>query len=301
MGSIIKYNKLKMIEQYHIFENLHQAKKYLKDNNIPEDDKRFLELKDLLRNNLGFMGPFTQWMYKDRESLDKIKDTFTKLKSINNLDKPIDSFEKMEDLYDYLIDFELNRKAQKVIYALPSLSRENATEELKTLIRNNLEYSDILRHYFRLVGGRYNPDRRHENRVEKPPEFKTYSDWLYQDVLNYIKNLKGGFTPESIAKRCEGVNADVIVSKPNVMLVQVHDFEASKKIGTSEWCICQTQSWWNNYVNDFTNQYFVYDFTKDMIDPKHLIGVTVSPGGKISTAQWCNNRAVGDLSYFDSL
>jgi len=294
-----------MIEQYHIFENIHQAKKYLKDNNIPETDPKFLELKDILKNNLGYMGPFTKWVYNDNVTSGTTVDTLKKLKSINNLDKPIDSFEKMEDLYDYLLEFDLNRKAGQVIKALPSISRENATPELKTLISNNLEYSDILKKYFREVGGRYNPERRHEHRVEKPPEFETYSEWLYKDVLNYINNLKGGFTPDSIKKKCEGVNADVIVDKPNVMLVRVHDFEASRKIGTPGWCICQTQSWWNSYVDDFTTQYFVYDFTKDVGDPKHLIGVTIAPGsngeGKIKEAQWSNNRPVGDLSYFDSL
>jgi hypothetical protein len=291
----------KMIEQYHIFENLQQAKKYLKDNNIPETDPKYVNLKELFRNNLGYLGQFTKWMYDDRENFDKIKDVYDKLKSINNLDRQINSFEKMEDLYDYLIEFELNRKAMQIINSLPSISRENVTPELINLLSANLEYSDILKKYYREVGGRFNSDRRRASRVEKPPEFKTYSDWLYHDTKTYIKNLKGGFSPDVIRKKCEGVNATVIVDKPNVMLVQVDDFEASRKIGTQSWCICQSENMWNSYVNDFTVQYFIYDFTKDQGDPKHLIGATVSYGGKITTAQFSNNRSVGDLTYFDTL
>ena len=290
-----------MIKQYTLFENLQKAKKYLRDNDIPESDQRFVKLREIFKNHLGFIGPFTIWMYEDRENFERIEDVYKKLISVPNLDKQIDEFEKMEDLYDYLIEFDLNRKANQIVNSIPSISRKNVTPELIHLLSANLEFSDIIKKYYREVGGRFNSDRRRDARVEKPSEYATYSDWLYNDTLIYIKNLKGGFSSDVIRQKCEGVNAEIIVDKPNVMLVRVNDFEASKKIGTPSWCICQSQGMWNSYVNSFTNQYFVYDFTKDQGDPKHLIGVTIAPGGKISTAQWSNNRNVGDLSYFDTL
>jgi hypothetical protein len=37
--------------------------------------------RELLNNNLGYMGQFTKWYIKDREEWDKIEDTFKELKN----------------------------------------------------------------------------------------------------------------------------------------------------------------------------------------------------------------------------
>jgi len=275
-----------MIEQYKLFENIQKAKKILADLRIPETDERFLKLKELLSKNLGYMGPFTQWLFKDRENFDRIIDVYNKLKTINNLDKKIDEFEKLEDLYDYLQDFEINRKVNQTIKSLPSGTRTLVNDELTNLIKLNSEDKTIkaIKDFYSKKGGRY----------------KDIAS-LIKDTKDYINNLKGDFNSDAIKKTLEGLNVEIIVDTPELLMIRVNDYDASCKIGSKHWCISTSQSMWNHYVNDFTNQYFVYDFTKDISDKAHMMGTTISPGGKITSGHWADDTAIRDLSYFDSL
>ena len=98
------------IKKYKIFENVRQAKKLLDDNNIDHDNKDYLELKNILSSNLGYLGKFTQWLFQDNNnnnSLSFLEDIYKMIKNVN-LDKDINSFETAEDLYDYLTDKKFN-------------------------------------------------------------------------------------------------------------------------------------------------------------------------------------------------
>jgi len=293
-----KYNKETMVDQYKIFENLQQAKKYLADNNIPESDPRFIKLRELLRNNLGYMGQFTEWMYRDRESFDRIEDTFSKLKNINNLDKKVEDFDKLEDLYDYLQKFESDRKVKQVVNSLPSNTKKYVDEKLINLLSLNSQYADEIKGFYKKKGGRYN---EHSRYWDKPSKFETYNEWLYDITDTFIKNLGGEFNSENIKKKMEGLNVDVIEDRPDLLMLRVYDYAASKVLGSTHWCISTSESMWNHYVNDFTNQYFVWDFSKDRSDIQHMIGTTVSPGGKITSGHWADDSTIRDLNYIDLL
>ena len=55
---------LKNIKEWYIInENLLTAKHILKKNGIPEDDDIFKELKNLLSNNMGYIGWFTKMIF----------------------------------------------------------------------------------------------------------------------------------------------------------------------------------------------------------------------------------------------
>jgi hypothetical protein len=300
------------IEDYKLNENLDKAKKLLSELNIPQTDPRFVKLRELLKNNLGYMGQFTKWYIKDHEEWGKIEDTFKELKNVR-IDKPIESFEKLEQLYDYIQQFEINKKVNQIINTLPSHTRENASPELVELLKLNIEWEDAIKSFYRNKGGRYN---KNSNWWKLPSEFKSYKEWLVDVTKTLIKNLKGGFNLESIKEKMEKgglkvkpldsdvpgtYDVEIIIETPDLLMVRVNNFKASAKIGSSHWCISQSQSYWNSYVTEFTQQYFIYDFTKDISDIKHMIGATISPSNKITAAHFANDRSVGDMSYFDNL
>ena len=301
-----------MIQNYKLFENLDKAKKLLVELNIPQTDPRFVKLRELLKNNLGYMGTFTKWYIKDREDWDKIEDTFMALKN-TRIDKPIEEFEKLENLYDYIQQFDINKRVNQIINTLPSHTRENVSEELKDLLKLNIEWEESIKAFYRNKGGRYNS---HSHWWKLPTEFRSHKEWLVDVTKTLIKNLKGGFNLESILDKMEknslkvkpinsttpgSYDVEVIIETPDLLMVRVNNFKSSHIIGSSHWCISQSSSYWNSYVNEFTQQYFIYDFTKDISDIKHMIGATISPSGKITHAHFANDRAVGDLGYFDNL
>lgn len=287
-----------MIEQYTLFENLQQAKKILKDLNILETNEKYIKLKELLSKNLGYMGIFTKWLFQDRENFDRIEDTYKKLISINNLDKKVDSFEKLEDLYDYLQSFEINRTINQIINTLPTNTKKYVDEKLRNLLSLNIQYAEGVKGFYKKKGGRYN---EHSRFWKKPDNFGTYNEWLYDVTKTLIKNLSGVFNSDTIKKKLEGLNVVIIEDRPDLLMVRVHDYEASKVIGSPHWCIVTSKSMWDSYVNDFTNQYFVWDFSKDISDKKHMIGTTVSPGGIISSGHWADDSSIRDLGYIDGL
>ena len=132
--------KQKHMQNYKLFENLQKARKILADLKIDETNPKFVALKNLLKQNPGYLGTFTKWLLEDHESMEKIEEVYKELLKIN-IDKPIESFVKLEDLYDYTKSYEINKKVNQVINSLPSRTREFANEELENLISLNIEYA----------------------------------------------------------------------------------------------------------------------------------------------------------------
>ena len=121
---------MEALNKYKVFENLQQAKKTLRDLHIEETNPNFIKLKTMLANNMGYMGKFTEWLFKDREEFSQLQEIYTELQKIN-LDKPIAEFKKAEDLYDYIQSKGIGSKVNQVIKALPSRAREYVNDELK--------------------------------------------------------------------------------------------------------------------------------------------------------------------------
>ena len=69
-----------MITSYKLFENLEKAKKILKENDISLVNSDFLKLKELLKNNSGYLGQFTKWLFIDNELFSKIVEIYDMLK-----------------------------------------------------------------------------------------------------------------------------------------------------------------------------------------------------------------------------
>ena len=299
---------MKQMIEYKLFENLQKARKLLADNRIPETDPQFKKLREMLSANPGYIGQFTKWLFgiddaeKETEVDDdgmvrqrarrehrnptpfsELEEIYKALKTIR-IDKPIEDFKRAEDLYDYIQSFEINKKTNQVINAIPSKARELVTDKLRDLISLNSDVAPLLKDFYSKKGGK----------------FKTSKD-LYNDTYGLIENIRGGFNLETIKKKAQGLNAEAVLESPEMLILAVYDFPASSKLGSKSWCISNSQSYWNNYVNEFTTQYFIYDFTKPISDNRHMIGVTVSPSGSFHAAHFADDAAVRDYSIFDDL
>ena len=130
----------KNLATYKIFENKQKALTVLRKHHIKENDERFLKLKELFKNNPGYLGKFTEWYFEERIDISRLEELLKLLDEIK-IDKPVDTFKKFEDLFDYIQDFEINTKINQVLKALPSRTRELANDELKSLIKLNSQWS----------------------------------------------------------------------------------------------------------------------------------------------------------------
>ena len=280
------------VSEYKIFENMQQAKHLLKELNIPEDHPQFIAIKNLLgmtpeaqkakvKQRPGYMGKFTEWVFKDRQSIDALKDLYELMKAhpeVNfKIEKPesygykgeTDSRPELEALYDYIQLKSSEQKAKSIIKSIPSVARQKVTPQLTELLANNSDKAKELKSFFAKKGGRYS---------------RATSEQLYQDVRDFIDNLNSDFNLEETLKKIkasgkEGKKGDyqIVYASPELLILQPLTYKMSCAVGSRSWCISTAESHWNSYVDLFSNQYFIYDFTKSPSDKKSMIGVTVAP------------------------
>jgi hypothetical protein len=253
-----------MITRFKIFENVQYSKKVLSELDIDLNNENYLKLRDLLKSNLGYLGKFTEWMFKDKTPFDQLESLYNDLSNVK-LDKPIDSFKDPEELYDYITSFKINRKINQAIKSLPSKTRRLVNQNLKDLINNNIKYANNIRGFYSKKGGRYKD-----------------VNTLINDTKSLIKNLSGGWSVDSIKYNKE----ELVYKDEFTLILHINSYERSEELGSSHWCISTNKHQWENYVSDFNKQYFIYDFTKDISDKKSMIGVTINISGRIKSTHY---------------
>ena len=109
--------------------------------------------------------------------------------------------------------------------------------------------------------------------------------------FNQINESNGNFPfgYNKIKEIASTVNADIVYDNPSMMLIKINDYNASKSLGSKHWGIVYQENMWNNYVHDFINCYFFYDFTKSENDKEALIGAMVNPDGKITQCYFADD------------
>lgn len=114
-------------QDFSINENLQRARRILRDLGIPETDPEFIKLRSLLQRNAGYIGKFTEWLFKDKIPYSRLENLYNQIKSIR-LSKPIDQFEKPEDIIDLMIRNDAEATLNQVIGSIPSRTRQKLQE-----------------------------------------------------------------------------------------------------------------------------------------------------------------------------
>ena len=253
-----------LIISYKIFENVQKSKKILNELDIPLDNEDYIKLKDLVGKHTGYLGKFTEWIFKDEYPFNQIEMVFNELSKVK-LDKDINQFESPEKLYDYLTEFKINQRVNQVFKSLPSGSRRLVNDKLHNLIKLNIQYSDSIKDFYSKKGGRYKG-----------------SDKLYNDTESLINNLSGGWDVESIKYKPE----ELVYKDGSTLILHIKDYDRSCDLGSQHWCISTDKSMWKDYTEGFNKQYFIYDFSKSQSDKKSMIGVTINTSGLISACYY---------------
>lgn len=106
-----------------INENLQKARRVLRESNIPETNPNFLKLRALLVRKAGYLGKFTEWMFKNKMSYEQLENLFNRIKDIN-LSKQIDEYKSPEEIIDSLIRTDSAAAVNQMINSIPSRTRE---------------------------------------------------------------------------------------------------------------------------------------------------------------------------------
>ena len=116
---------------------------------------------------------------------------------------------------------------------------------------------------------------------------------LIKTLNDFIKSAKGhlqGSTTSGYTARLEKINktsdkfgvkgANIVYNENGIMVVQVHSYAANNFLNQGDCSHCivdRGQNYWDSYVGDSNNQYYVYNFNIPNTNPLWAIGVTIRP------------------------
>lgn len=133
---------------------------------------------------------------------------------------------------------------------------------------------------------------------KKLAAFKSSED--FNKSLKQLYAIYNGFNSESVIKKANAVNAEVIKNDDNMVIIKIENFQQSSATGSSSWCIVRDEVHFKSYKED-AHQYFIYDFNKDPVENNSIVGITLQKDGNHSAAHFKNDDQLYDNEEFKKL
>lgn len=189
---------------------------------------------------------------------------------------------------------ELSDGMDRVIY------RNKVRKYANSFLRSykNLLNEDSFRLFSRIYDGDYDRDFV-QKQIRKIASFKDEND-----LTNALtKIIESEHSVDYVKHKIEDhqLNADIIYSDEEHIILDIKDFKASQILGSSQWCISNQEPYFNDYLfgaslakyhGDYDepelakqgNQIFCYNFALDASDPEFMIGLTIANNGTLYAA-----------------
>lgn len=259
-----------------INENLQQATAYLKSINVAKSDDNFILIKDLLRNNTGFLGMFTIFHYEQSVNLDDLTKLLEFLKSndASKLRNAAISYTNYNDLIDEIDNIGMEKRVKSVHAELPKALKQ-------LVIKDSGKYD---KKFATLAQEIYDIESK-SGFFKKISKVSDYYE-LVDIMSDFISKFKSGGNYDSMIARIASVDgAEIVYQDPNeeIIITKIKKFEASSYLGSTNWCIVNQPSSWKNIVtptkNSIKQQYFIWNFSLSLSDPLYFCGVTIGSSG----------------------
>jgi ankyrin repeat protein len=278
-----------------------------------ETNPNFIKIKDMCRENPGYTYLFTKIFYEEyKEDTDRFEDLqnlYNEIKGLGNLVKelpmPIDRYAAIkptdedqrpisERIQDDIEKIKLEKSYKKFYNELLNHQRKWVDEAPKQTKERLRDIGVAFGEMGKDDNGKVDPELQkslHRVFYSKLKDFKKLDD-LVDYALNYVKSVNNNQFSKFI-KKIDEVNtkfgpqngAGVIYDKDGYLVIEVKTYIANRELnGHTSHCIARSQSYWDNYLEDYNKQYYVYNFNLDPTDTKSVIGMTIRPNGDIRAA-----------------
>jgi len=283
-----------------------------------ETNPKFLKIKDLCKDAPGYTFLFTKIFfeeldpnqdYSDQEKFLELQSLFDRVKSLGTMVKDLpmaldryaaikptdDDQRPISERISDDIDKLLLEKSYKKFYneLLPNQKKwiDEAINQQKEKIREiGIAFGEMGRDESGKVDEK---SQKSLQRVfySKLKDFKKL-DELIDYALNYLKSLNNGQFSKFMQKIDE-VNtkfgpqngAKIVYDKDGYLVIEVFTYIANRELnGHTSHCIARSQGYWDNYLQEYNKQYYVYNFNLDPTNSRSVIGMTIKPNGDISAA-----------------
>lgn len=262
-------------------ENLQKANSII-NNKI----KSFNELKDILSNNNGYIGQFTNYLFNNNVSIDDIKSTYNDLIELKSKNKNIDvyKYDTYEELSDVIIKYKNDISVNTFINQFPSVQKNI----VKNLIADDNNYNIVLK------------VSKKENIKAFISKISRYKDdkSLKNALKLYAKDTEN--TKDIIISKLDNMESTLLINDKNILIVKVESFEDLLSLASdTSWCILN-KSTYNDYTSNGKKQFILFDYNKGEFDIDFKIGFTINNQGKYYTAHnildnYVNEHNLNDL------
>jgi len=255
---------MKYLFNYSLLENVQQSKKLLDELSIPHDNNDYLKIKDLLKNNLGYVYWFTNQFFKNGipfEELSRIYDIIkNEPNTISKFTKPVINLDTIEDFWDEYLKIKNKIAINKIYSQFPSTQR-------KLIMIDEDEDKELLLDLYK--------DEKKENYLKKVSRYKTRKElistlnlFLYTKTSNNYDTLLNNLKKDGVHIVYENEYEDIIIARVNYNQILKYGANTS-------WCIVRSEYTFNSYNSSELSQQFII-FLLDRNDNYSKIGVTTS-------------------------
>ena len=280
-----------------------------------EREPDFAKLRELLKDNLGYLYNFTYMYFVEMVSFDEIKSMYEKVLSYGSL---LDKLPKKFDAN--FIDTNISNNSEVLIDGLDSLEDykkikkvvDKLTPDLK---KDYMDAPEMVKDDFAEVARAFNDLGKKEDgiidEVEREKLWKSFFGEIkeiegkkkyvgqlkrYKSIREFIKaaqnHLKASDNKDIIAfydkiNKCNEKfgysGADIMFDEEGILVIEVKSFPANQLLnGHTRHCIKDSMSQWDSYVANHNNkQYYIYNFNIPQYDNLSVIGITIQPGQSV--------------------
>lgn len=276
-------NKSKEFLEQHqdIFNDINKSIQKEKNNNEIIKDLKCKSIEAKIINTMIKKGVSKLYIYEKynehyKKNIDVMKNNsiFMEdfMKDITN-SSILDIKSKFENFIDTAINIknkQMVNRFKKSLSGYKNLINKNTEEKLLDLAEINMTLN-----YFK------------ENVANKIKSIKSTENlnYILDKQLEKLKEWSFNYQLHNINKE----NTTIISQKDNKILFEVHDFEASQKLGSSAWCITKEIESFDRYREDLERIYFCYDLSKDVEDNEHQTAYIVNSQGEVTSGYYVND------------
>jgi hypothetical protein len=124
---------------------------------------------------------------------------------------------------------------------------------------------------------------------------------MFNDNIKSLINSFNDFDIESIKIKAVSNKVKVISDSDNILILEIENFDQSKKLGSGSWCISRNKTYFDQYTEKGGKQYFIYDFNQTSKSVKSLLGVTLTKTNTVKAAHNKSDSQLKDKKMIDYL
>lgn len=270
-----------------LFENVAQAKSFLRQHGIPDNDFLYQKIREIFKGHEGYVGWLTKVLYPHllqgkikstndingdtkehmADAIKTIRDEYIgKREIIQKLDKPVIQYKTYEDFSDAFIIAEKKLKAKKIYDEFPS--------EQKSFIDINDKS------IYNLLSQLYDKD----DKSDFIRKISAYHD--KQSLISRMTMFINSSGNEEFDKQVDklidlGLDIKYTNEDNHIIIARMYNYRQCSILGGStSWCIARSDSTFRSYAGGlYDKQYVIYLTDLPSTSNKSIIGATFNVGG----------------------